>query len=397
MAEALLALACLAAGLALGWLGAARRGAPLLVRLHEAEQAAAEARARAEEKDRAIELQRRTAEDLRRELEQSFAALAGRALQSNTEHLLFTAGQKFAPFDEQLKQLKRATEELENKRQHAYGSLQEQLQSLRASTGELKSQSERLATALRGSSQARGRWGEATLRRLAELAGMVERCDFEEQATTAGRQRPDLVVRLPGTGAIPVDAKVPLAAYLDAEAAADEDARAALLAQHAAALKGHVRELARRDYARELGGQVDFTVLFVPGEPFLSAAFRADPDLFDWAIAQRVLIASPVTLLALLRTVRMNWDNVAVERNAREIRDVAMKLVEAVRIFYEHFERVGAGLDRAADSYNKAVRSYESRLLPRARTLAELGLGEAQTLPELDPIRGPAGLEREAE
>lgn len=397
MTEALLALAALAAGLALGWIfaqRAARAAAAGLeterdearAELARAASRAAAAEARAEEKDKAIALQRQTAEQLKKELETSFQALAGAALQRNSEQLLTVAGQKFAPFDEQLKQLRRATEELENKRQHAYGSLNKELELLKTSTSELRSQSEKLSTALRGSSQARGRWGESTLRRLVELAGMVQHCDFDEQTATASGQRPDLVVRLPGKGAIPVDAKVPLAAYLDAEAAADEETRRALLAQHAAALKGHVRELARRNYARELGGQVDFTVLFMPGEPFVAAAFRADPGLFDWALEERVLIASPVTLLALLRTVRMNWDHVAVERNALEIRDAATSLVDAVRVFYEHFEKLGVGLGRSVDAYNKAVRSYESRLLPRSRGLAELGISSAAELPELPPV-----------
>ncbi|MDA1260520.1 MAG: DNA recombination protein RmuC [Planctomycetota bacterium] len=396
MTEVLLTLLGLAAGLAVGWLLSQRRTVPLTERLHEAERSYADARARAEEKDKAIELQRQTAEQLKKELATSFQALAGQALQSNSEQLLLVAGQKFAPFDEQLKQLKRATEDLEGKRERAYGTLQEQLLSLRTSTSELKSQSEKLATALRGSSQARGRWGEATLRRLVELAGMEQHCDFDEQTATLSGARPDLVVRLPGKGAIPIDAKVPLAAYLDAENAPDEESRRSLLLQHAVALKTHVRELARRDYAREIGGQVDFTVLFVPGEPFVAAGFRADPELFDWALSQRVLIASPVSLLALLRTVRMNWDHIAVEQNAREIRDVALKLVEAARVFYEHFERVGAGLGRSVEAYNKAARSYETRLLPRARGLAELGLSEAAKLPELTPLVEPPR-EREAD
>lgn len=396
MTDLLLALLALAAGLAAGWLLAMRRAAPLRERVHQAELSLADAGARVEEKERAIELQRRTAEELKRELETSFQALAGHALQRNSEHLITVAGQKFAPFDEQLKQLRRATEELEGKRERAYGTLQEQLLSLRTSTTELRSQSEKLATALRGSSQARGRWGEATLRRLVELAGMEQHCDFDQQSATSSGLRPDLVVRLPGKGAIPVDAKVPLAAYLDAEDAPDEEGRRSLLAAHAAALKTHVRELARRDYARELGGQIDFSILFVPGEPFVAAGFRADPELFDWALAQRVLIASPVSLLALLRTVRMNWDHVAVEQNAREIRDAALKLVEAARVFYEHFERVGAGLGRSVEAYNKAARSYEARMLPRARSLAELGLSEAAALPELTPV-SEAPREREAE
>jgi DNA recombination protein RmuC len=403
MEPVLLTVAALALGLLLGGvLGARAAESRVAPRLQELERAAADARARAEEREKAIALQRSTAEDLRRELSESFGALAGAALQGNAEHLLTVAAAKFAPFDEQLKQLKRATEELEGKRERAYGTLQEQLHALRLSTGELKTQSERLATALRGSAQARGRWGETTLRRLVELAGMQEHCDFDEQLALADGQRPDLVVRLPGAGCIPVDAKVPLAAYLDAAASADEDVRRSRLTQHATDLKSHVRELARRDYARSAGGAVDFTVLFVPGEPFLAAAFAEDPELFEWALEQRILIASPVTLLALLRTVRLNWDHVAVERNAQEIREVALRLFDSVRVFGEHFEKIGASLGRSVEAYNSAAGSLERNVLPKGRRLAELRVGgEARELPSAAPIekavRSPAPRERDAE
>jgi DNA recombination protein RmuC len=400
MTDVLLALAALAAGLAVGWILAQRAARAVSERMQReldaarAESAAAGSRAaaaeaRAAEKDNAIALQRQTAEQLKKELETSFQALAKTALEGNTKQLLTVAETKFAPFDEQLKQLRKATEELEHRRQHAYGSLSKELDALKTSTTELRSQSEKLTTALRGSSQARGHWGESTLRRLAELAGMEEHCDFDLQHVTASGQRPDLVVRLPGKGAIPVDAKVPLAAYLDAEAAPDEELRRARLVQHAADLKSHVRELARRDYARELGGQVDFTVLFVPGEPLLSAALRADPELFDWALAQRILIASPVTLLALLRTVRMNWDKLSVEENAREIQKAASELYDRFLKFSDHLAGAGRDLERAVKGYNDAVGSLQSRVLPAGRRLNELRIGDGTKLPELNPIERP--------
>ncbi len=401
MIESLLAAAALLAGLLLGWFLAQRNTAPLTARLHEAERQLADARARAEEKDLAMAQQRRTADELRQELDRSFHVLAAAALKQSSDHLLTMASERFAPFNKQLADLKAATDALESRRAEAYGSLSRQLLELKSSASELKSQSERLSSALRGSTQARGRWGESTLLRLVELAGMQEHCDFDTQTTTTTGQRPDLVVRLPGKGAIPVDAKVPLAAYLDAETAADDDARRARFAQHAADLKNHVRELARRDYAKDLGGQVDFTVLFVPGEPFLAAGFMADPDLFDWALAQRVLIASPVTLLALLRTVRLNWDKLTVEKNAQEIRDVALKLFESVRVFAAHFERTGAGLGKAVEAYNAAVGSFERNVMPKGRKLSELRVGESEALPELgemdQSLRTLAPLEQESE
>ncbi len=364
------------AGGAFGW-ALAQRKVSLL------ERQAADAQARSEEKERAIALQRQTAEDLRKELERSFQALAGEALQRNTQQLLTQADLKFQPFDARLKDLKAATEALESKRAQAYGSLEQQLRELKTSAAELKSQSEKLATALRGSSQARGRWGETTLRRLVELAGMQPHCDFDEQTVTEGGQRPDLVVRLPGRGAIPVDAKVPLAAYLDAAEAHDEETRRARLKQHAADMKTHVRALASRDYSKSLGGSVDFTVMFVPGEPFLAAAFAEDTDLFEWGLAQRVLIASPVTLLALLRTVRLNWDHIAVEENAREIQRAAQLLYERFLTFSEHLADTGRHLGSAVKKYNEAIGSYERRILPAGRDLARLRVGDPEKIPDL--------------
>jgi len=369
-------------------------------KIHAAQTAQAKAEVRIEEKEESIRLQRQTAEDLKREIDNSFRALAGAALQVNTEHLLTTAETKFKPFEKQLEDLRNAANAMEQKRAGAYGALEQQLNELRSSTGELKTQSERLATALRGSSQARGRWGESTLKRLVEMAGMQEHCDFDEQGVTGAGQRPDLVVKLPGKGAIPIDAKVPLAAYLDAAAAPDEESRRIHLTKHAADLKSHIRDLARKDYAHDLGGQVDFTVLFVPGEPFLAAAFSEDPDLFEAALEQRVLIASPVTLMALLRTVRLNWDHIAVERNALEIRDAALRLFESTRVFAEHFEKLGAGLGKSVESYAAALRSYESRVLPRARRLTELRIGSADAFPEPGEIAAvpsfPPAPEKEA-
>jgi DNA recombination protein RmuC len=369
-------------------------------RMHLAQTAQARAEARIEEKEQSLLQQRQTSGELKAELERSFQALAGKALELNSSQLITQADLKFKPFDAKLDQLRLATEALESRRAQAYGALDQQLKELKSSTQELRSQSEKLSTALRSSSQARGRWGESTLRRLVEMAGMQQHCDFEEQSVSADGQRPDLVVRLPGRGAIPVDAKVPLAAFLDAAGATDEDARKAKLHQHTLDLKTHVRTLAAKDYSRALEGAVDFTVLFVPGEQFLAAAFTDDPDLFEAALAQRVLIASPVTLLALLRTVRLNWDHVAVEENAREIQKAARELYDRVAVFARHLGKTGDGLEKAVDAYNSAVNSLQSRVMPAGRRLAELRTGDADALvpPELvdNRVREISSRDREA-
>jgi DNA recombination protein RmuC len=336
------------------------------------------------------EIQRKQEHDaMRRQLEDSFAALAGKALDANSQRLLDKTDLSLKPFEKRLAELKKATEELEQKRERAYGTLDEQLRQLHESTRNLGAQSDKLATALRGSSQARGNWGEATLRRLVEMAQMSEHCDFDEQVTTSDGSRPDLVVRLPGKGAIPIDAKAPLAAYLDAMDAPDEATRNAKLRQHSVDVRGHVRELQRRDYGKVLDQSVDFTVLFLPGESFLAAALTADKDIFETALAGHVLLATPVTLLALLRTVRMNWDNLQVEENARRIQELARELFERFLKFGEHFAKSGRSLDAAVRAYNDAVGSFERRVVPAGRRLAELRVGDVDKLPE------PPSIERD--
>ena len=321
-------------------------------------------------------------EAMEKQLKDAFSRLASDALDANSTRLLEKTDLRLKPFEERLKELQSATSELEKTRVRAYSALDQQLRQLHESTSNLHSQSEKLATALRGSSQARGNWGESTLRRLVEMAQMSEHCDFDEQVTTSDGSRPDLVVRLPGKGAIPIDAKAPLAAYLDAMEAPDPASRAAKMRQHSADVRKHIRDLQKRDYGSTLGQSVDFTVLFLPGESFLAAALEADKDIFESALANRVLLATPVTLLALLRTVRMNWDHVQVEKNAREIQAVALELFERFVVFGEHFARSGKALGSAVDAYNKAVGSYERRVVPSGRRLAELRVGDADKLPE---------------
>ncbi len=360
----------------------------------ELDRSLASARTQLEALNGRLAEQQQFIEQSRTDLQNAFKALAGAALEGNTKQFLELAQQRFekteaaargelekrkqaieellAPLRETLGKLETRTGELEVKREGAYAKLLERLQGLSELTSSLQAQTTSLATALRGS-QVRGRWGEIALRNVAELAGMTEHCDFEEQETVEGGGRPDMTVRLPGGRFIAVDAKAPLAAYLEAvDAGADETAREAALDRHVKALRSHIRLLAARDYPGALAGAVDLTVLFLPGDPFLAAAFGRDPDLQVEALRSRVLVATPTTLVALLRTVAIYWQQQALAENAETIAATARDLYDRAAIFGEHLGRVGKGLSTAVDAYNDAVGSFEHRLMPMGRRLQEL-------------------------
>ncbi|MGC9522976.1 MAG: DNA recombination protein RmuC [Anaerolineae bacterium] len=240
-----------------------------------------------------------------------------------------------------------------------------------------------LREALR-SSGTRGQWGELQLRRVVELAGMVEHVDFEEQVTTDDG-RPDLVVNLPNGGVVPVDAKVPMDAYLEAAAAEDTDILRAKLDVHAKAVRSRVRELARKRYWAQFDQAPEFVVMFVPNESCLSAAFECDGSLLDDAMAARILIASPVTLLAVLKAVAYGWQQVRVAENAREIADEGKMLYRRIAKLAEYIDDLGRSLDGAVAAYNNTIGSLELRLLPSARRFKELGV-EASAMPAVEPI-----------
>lgn len=394
----LVALLAAALALALGWLWA-RAGV---------EKARAELAARTAERDAA----RQALEELRASsefLKNAFGDLSRRTLHEQMEAFLQLAQQKLGavrseaaadleqrrqaieqllqPLREKLDQLKQATQDLEGKREKAYGSLEEQLKNLLTKAEDLGRSSQSLAVALRGSAQARGRWGEIALRNIAELAGMTSHCDFEEQAAAGDGTRPDMVVHLPGGGGIPVDAKTPLSAYLGAMEATDPEARRTLLQRHAQDLRVRVDELARKDYAAAVGGRVDFTVMFVPGDPILAAAFEHDPELQVDALRKRVLVATPVTLVALLRTVGIYWQQQAVAEDAQEVWDAARELYKRTATFQGHLENLGKGLERAVRSYWDARGSFERSVLPQGRRLEELGAApEARRLEDLPEV-----------
>ena len=323
----------------------------------------------------------------KKEMEKTFTALSSKALESSNQSFLERATERMKPVSDQLTRLEKATQEMEKNRQEAYGSLRTQLGVLHEATESYRIQSERLSTALTGSSQARGRIGEVVLRNIAEFAGMTRHCDFYEQGADSSGQRPDMVVRVPDGGEIPVDAKFPLAAYDRANEAKDPEERARQLAQHARDLKTHVNELARRDYSKYAKGEVDFTVLFLPGDHLLAAAFDADAELQNMAFEKRVLITTPVTFVALLRTVGLYWRQHQLAENAQEIATEAKELMGRLGKFIEHFSKVGKGLSQALGAYNNAVGSYERRILPSGRRVAELQALPAE-LPDITAIDG---------
>ncbi|MCL3836327.1 DNA recombination protein RmuC [Aeromicrobium duanguangcaii] len=277
-----------------------------------------------------------------------------------------------APVRESLDRFDSRLRDLEASRIEWHAQLREQVESVRVTGEALRRETASLSTALRRP-EVRGRWGELHLRRTAELAGMVEHCDFDLQvATDGGRLRPDMVVRLVGDRHIVVDSKVPLDAFLDATATDEPEGREAHLDRHARQLRSHVDQLAAKSYWRQFESAPQFVVLFVPGESFLSAALEADQGLLEHAAQRQVVLASPTTLVALLRTVALAWTQESVAENAREIHRAARELYERLGTVAGHVDKLGSSLERAVRSYNDTVASVESRLLVSARRLHDL-------------------------
>jgi len=283
------------------------------------------------------------------------------------------------PLAASLGRLETQVRELERAREKAYGSLGEQVQTLARETATL-------STALR-SPHIRGRWGEVTLRRVAELAGMVHNCDFQEQETREGdgvRIRPDMLVRLPAGRTLVVDAKVPLTAYLDAVSAPDETSRKAALVRHSQQVAEHVRQLSSKQYWNQFQPAPELVVLFLPGDHFFSAALEIRPDLIEEALARKVVIATPVTLISVLKGIAYGWNQEQLAENAEEIRRVASEMYERVQLVEEHYSDTGRLLEKTVEAYNRSVGSWDSRLVPALRKMRELGVasGEEPVAPE---------------
>jgi DNA recombination protein RmuC len=284
-----------------------------------------------------------------------------------------------APLRDALGKVETHLRVLEHDRVAAYSALTEQVRALSSTGDGLRDQTRSLVTALRAP-QARGRWGEMQLRRVVELAGMVEHCDFSEQESVTGdggTLRPDLVVRLGGGKRVVVDAKVSLAAYLDAAESHDPDVVEARMHAHARHLREHVKGLAAKEYWRAFEPTPEFVVLFVPGDAFLAPALERDPQLLDDAMAQRVFITTPTTLIAMLRTIAYAWQQEALTEHARSVFEIGRELYRRLGTLGEHVDKLGRTLNRSVDDYNKVVGSLERTVLVQARRMAELQVTDA--------------------
>ncbi|MEM7083715.1 MAG: DNA recombination protein RmuC [Pseudomonadota bacterium] len=344
------------------------------------------------------------------QLKATFDQLANRSLKDNSESFLRLAQENLGKFqtkaESELGARQKAVENLiapvakalsdtreqiakvEHERARAFGGINQQLELMNNEQRTLRSETANLVNALKRP-EVRGRWGEITLKRLVELAGMVEHCDFTEQAHTTtpdGAVRPDMLVRLPENRLLVVDVKTPLDAYLAAVEATDDETKQQSLTRHARQVKERIRELSSKAYWKQFSTSPDFIILFLPGDQFLSAALNVDNAILDDALAQKVILATPSNLMALLKTVSYGWRQVQLAKNAETISQLAETLHQRVGVFTDHMNKMGKTLGQSVEAYNKAVGSLEKNVLPGARKFTELGIRHARPIAELDPI-----------
>ena len=372
---------------------------------------------RLEKEESVLETERKAAEEklalldeAAKSLADTFKALSAEALKSNNQSFLELAKSSFEKIQESakgdLEQRRQAIDQLvkpvkeslekvdgnirniEKDREGAYKELRQEIKDLHQTQVNLRSETANLVQALRTPS-VRGQWGEVQLERAVEFAGMVEYCDFVQQESTTteeGRLRPDLIVRLPNERRIIVDAKTPLNAYLDALTSRDEESRRARIQEHARHVRDHIRMLGSKAYWRQFNETPEFVVLFLPGEAFFSAALEEDAELIEFGANEKVILATPTTLIALLKAVAYGWQQEKMAKHANRVSELGRELYERLATLASHFSKLGGHLNRAVEAYNSAVRSTESRVLVTARKFKELGSGSDRNVEKLEPI-----------
>lgn len=391
-------------GIGLEWLFSRRATQEREVDIARLEQRISDQEAIAEEREQMMAL-------VSSKLTGTFTELAQRTMQTNSETFLQLAEQNLGgrqqkadsalaarekavenlvkPIQEALQRSEKQIAELEKARSQAYGGITEQLTNMQQMAGQLQSETRNLVSALRRP-EVRGQWGEITLRRLVEMAGMVEHCDFAEQPTVRSDDgellRPDLIIRMPDDRELVVDVKTPLDAYLNAVEASDEDARSRHLKQHARKVADRIAELARKSYWSQFEKSPEFVILFIPGDQFLTAALNESPSLIDDALRQNIILATPTSFVALLKAVAYGWRQLALAENAEEIRKLAVDLHDRLAVFGEHMGKIGKQLDGSVRAYNQAVGSLERNVLPGARKFKELGVQPKKSMPDLAPV-----------
>ncbi len=334
-----------------------------------------------------------------REHSETFLKLAKANLGSHQEkaHGQMQAKEKaiealIKPVADALKKTEEQLLRIEKERKEAYGSIYKELETVSRSQQALQEETQNLVNALRRP-EVRGQWGELTLRRVVELAGMVKHCDFSEQTQVDGDEgsiRPDMIIHLPEGRTLVVDVKTPLDAYLEATAAKDAKSREVALKRHARHVRERVRELSSKNYWSQFDGSPEFVILFVPGEQFLAAALDMEPNLNEEAIKQKVLLTTPNSLVALLKVVAYGWRQMTLAKNAEQIRDLGQDLYRRLTTFTGHLSKLGRQLGSSVEAYNSAVGSLERQVLPGARKFIEMGINAPREMPELDPIEKTA-------